>query len=128
MPERGTAKKAAKRKPAREREKDARTRVIIGMTAAWLVMIYLVGWSDVFGMKYTRDDTATSTAAQSVAPQEAPKPVLDKKAYDAKLEAVANYASTTSSTTKRIWPTDAPYPLPGALLPSKRIIAYYGNF
>lgn len=26
------------------------------------------------------------------------------------------------------WPVKAPYPLPGAILPFKRIVAYYGNF
>lgn len=26
------------------------------------------------------------------------------------------------------WPVKAPYPLPGAILPFRRVIAYYGNF
>jgi len=128
MPERGKKTGIKEKKSAREREKDTRARVIVGITAAWLVVVYLVGWSDVFGMRYARDESEATTTAQATVPKVAPKPVLDKKAYDAKMEAMANYASTTASTTKRIWPTDAAYPLPGAILPFKRVVAYYGNF
>jgi hypothetical protein len=105
------------------------TRIIVGLTAAWLLAIYLIGWSDVLGMRYTRNDEASSTAQNFLEKiTEPPKPVLDEKAYDAKMIAMANYASTTSTTTKRLWPTDAPYPKAGAILPFNRIIAYYGNF
>lgn len=63
-------------------------------------------------------------------------PTLDKEAYDKKMRALAHIsetetASTTASTTptQTLWPVkDAPYPLPGAILPFKRIVAYYGNF
>lgn len=108
---------------------DPRTRVIVGLTAAWLLTIYLAGWSDLFGARFYRAEaqegtgTTTATGTEAVAPA-----VLDTKAYDAKMLAMANYASTTSTTTKRIWPTAAPYPKAGALLPFNRIVAYYGNF
>lgn len=38
--------------------------------------------------------------------------------------------STNSNVTinGKLWPKSQPYPLPGAVLPFKRIIAYYGNF
>lgn len=63
-------------------------------------------------------------------------PTLDTKLYDKKMRALAHIddtalASTTASSTptQTLWPvTDAPYPLPGAILPFKRIVAYYGNF
>ena len=54
--------------------------------------------------------------------------VFNKAAYDARMEAIANYASNTPTTTERLWPVKAAYPNAGALLPNKRIIAYYGNF
>ncbi len=135
MPVSGTKSKKARneraaggKKAAQAREKDVRARVIVGLAAAWLLAIYVVGWTDLLGMRYVRGDEAASTTP-AVFHKDPPKPVLDKAAYDAKMLSVANYASTTSSTTPRIWPvTDAPYPLPGALLPEKRIIAYYGNF
>lgn len=43
---------------------------------------------------------------------------------------VASTASSTSTTTaaKKLWPTQAPYPNFGAVLPFDRIVAYYGNF
>jgi hypothetical protein len=107
----------------------SQTRAILGITCAWLLVIYLIGWSDVFGMRYSRDDIASSTDSGLFTKKEPVKPVLDTKAYDAKMIKVANYASTTSTTTKRIWPAAGnPYPKAGAILPFKRIIAYYGNF
>ncbi len=61
-----------------------------------------------------------------------PEPTLDKDAYDRKMRFLAHIdeaATTSTSTVKSLWPvTDAPYPLPGAILPFKRIVAYYGNF
>lgn len=64
---------------------------------------------------------------------------LDKAAYDAKLLQLANIPpvvtsskSTATSPSKPVpaplWPVKTVYPLPGALLPFNRIVAYYGNF
>ena len=59
-------------------------------------------------------------------------PVLDTKAYDAKMRFLAHIdpnATTSATSTPKLWPvTDAPYPKAGAILPFKRILAYYGNF
>ncbi len=63
-------------------------------------------------------------------PAKAPEPVLfllDTALYDAKMIELANYASTTASTTPRMWPAKTPYPNAGAILPFSRIVAYYGN-
>ncbi|CAN5743969.1 lipoprotein [soil metagenome] len=122
--------KASKKKVTQKKERtDRKTTYIVGFTFLWIVVIYLIGWSDVLGTRYSREEVeATTTSTSSTPKQEAPKPVLDIKAYDAKMIAMANYASTTASTTKRIWPTNDPYPKAGAILPFKRIIAYYGNF
>lgn len=81
-----------------------------------------------FAGRYDREgkDETPLDAALSALPL--PKPAFDPEEYDAKMEALANYASSTPTTTPRLWPADAPYPKPGALLPEKRIIAYYGNF
>ncbi len=76
-------------------------------------------------------------------------PPLDKEAYDRKLISIANNPPPKLPTTKvvtdpktgvettvvvepkptppYIWPVKAPYPNAGAILPFKRIIAYYGN-
>lgn len=70
--------------------------------------------------------------------KEKSKSGLDKEEYDLRMCRLAHVlhsdidATSTASSTeslKRFWPvTDAGYPLPGALLPFNRIIAYYGNF
>lgn len=75
---------------------------------------------------YEREGSTDTSLSFKLVP-EAPK-VLDTKEYDLLLEKNANYASTTATTTVRLWPAEAPYPNYGALLPKKRIIAYYGNF
>ncbi len=77
---------------------------------------------------YVRGGLA-STTAKALFSAGAPAPAkLDTVAYDKKLLANANYASTTASTTLRTWPVKTVYPNAGALLPFNRIIAYYGNF
>ena len=49
-------------------------------------------------------------------------PPLDTKLYDSLMKRMAH-----GDTTGR-WPVkNAPYPLPGAVLPFKRVVAYYGN-
>lgn len=59
---------------------------------------------------------------------------LDTADYDRRMIALANYApvaTSTASTTPqpaRLWPMTGPYPKDGAILPFKRIVAYYGNF
>lgn len=74
---------------------------------------------------------------------------LDKEAYDAKLNELANNPPPPKPTTKvvkdqktgvnktvvvepkpaapNIWPVKTAYPNAGAILPFKRIVAYYGN-
>ena len=47
--------------------------------------------------------------------------VLDTAAYDRINRELANNDSTGK------WPVKAPYPLPGAVLPYNRIVAFYGN-
>ena len=64
-------------------------------------------------------------------------PALDKEAYDLKLWQLANAttsqpepntgSSTATSTKKELWPVKTIYPNAGAILPFKRIVAYYGN-
>src|SRR6185295_15123701 len=46
---------------------------------------------------------------------------IDTLDYNKKIVALAN-----ADTTGR-WPVKAPYPLAGAILPFKRIVAFYGN-
>jgi len=88
-----------------------------------------------------RTPHTTVVAQNDPAPADpGPKPlVLDTKAYDAKMLAIANLKFTTVTSTvgtttivKTVqsplgWPVKAAYPNSGALLPFNRIVAYYGN-
>ncbi|KAA8485270.1 hypothetical protein BDE36_2192 [Arcticibacter tournemirensis] len=70
-----------------------------------------------------KSENALTTASDSTSAkeEEESKPV-DTAAYNQKLKEIAN-----GDTTGR-WPViKQPYPLAGAILPFKRIVAYYGN-
>ncbi|MDB5194055.1 MAG: hypothetical protein JWN50_69, partial [Parcubacteria group bacterium] len=120
---------------------------VFGVLLAFLLVasIYVVAYSSVFSTKYRNaaDAIGSTTASSSLnsgvenAPVVPVFPPLDPAAYDAKLDFLAHIplislsASTTSTTTPKakLWPVKGlPYPLPGAILPFKRIVAYYGNF
>lgn len=64
----------------------------------------------------------TTDKATAVLQKEAPKVVtLDTAEYNAKMLQMANGDSSG------LWPVKGPYPLPGAILPFKRVVSYYGN-
>lgn len=66
----------------------------------------------------------TSGTGTSITKESAPAQsieLLDTVAYNKKLSFITNGDSSGK------WPVKAPYPLPGAILPFKRIIAFYGN-
>lgn len=70
------------------------------------------------------------------------KPTLDREAYDRKMLQLANLLSLPDapiategepqpelpSAKPQLWPVKVAYPEYGAILPFKRIVAYYGNF
>jgi len=79
--------------------------------------------------RYDRGSAAATSTLEALFKKEPEKPAFDREDYDRRMLAMANYASSTPTTTPRLWPVkDAPYPKEGALLPFNRIIAYYGNF
>jgi len=76
--------------------------------------------------KATATTAATSAENAETAPgdttQKVVYPPIDKKQYDSLMKRLA-HGDTTGK-----WPVkNAPYPLPGAILPYKRVVAYYGN-
>lgn len=88
--------------------------------------ILLLFWT---GIRCTRQEAANSNipvAQQSVADTvktdpEPAEPTLDTARYDSLMQYLAN-----GDTTGK-WPVKAPNPLPGAILPFNRVVAYYGN-
>ncbi|MBI2410097.1 hypothetical protein HYV30_03610 [Candidatus Kaiserbacteria bacterium] len=103
--------------------------LVAALCVAGGMLIYLFGFSPMVIRIY-------EAAAIQASVKEAPVLKLDKAEYDARLLALAHVASTTvstsspqaASTTPRLWPVKTAYPNPGAILPFKRIVAYYGNF
>lgn len=62
-----------------------------------------------------------TTGAQEVVADGPSVPVLDTALYDQKIQHMLNGDSSGK------WPVKTEYPLPGAILPFKTVIAYYGN-
>ncbi len=109
-----------------------RHAAMTGATA--LALFGIIGFSDFAATEY-RSATADSPE------RFIPLPELDKVDYNARLLALAHVSSTTeimstattsvsviSTTTPSIWPVSTVYPNAKAILPFKRIVAYYGNF
>lgn len=93
------------------------------MGVAVLTLVYTFGFSPLSSSEYRLE----------IAERFIPLPVLDKQDYDARLLALAHvstttFATSTASTTPRLWPVKTVYPNARAILPFKRVVAYYGNF
>lgn len=103
--------------------------VMVGVPA--VLLVYVLGYSNLFATEYR-------SAAADAAERFIPLPQFDRADYDARLLALAHVSSTTiaasamatstASTTPRLWPVKTVYPNVGAILPFKRVVAYYGNF
>lgn len=118
-------------------ERSSRKYLLILLALAAALLLYFVFLPELFAGRYDRAEADATTTAKGLAAAFAPKatttPVtLDTADYDRRMLALANYgtstASTTATSTPHAWPPKAPYPKPGAILPFKRVVAYYGNF
>lgn len=87
-------------------------------------------------VSFSRDATSSPS---SVLDSRSARPVLDTLAYDKKMLSMAHIATSSKhydmylkndfgTSSPPLWPVKAAYPKAGAILPFKRIIAYYGNF
>jgi hypothetical protein len=81
---------------------------------------FCFGCGNTAGPKAQAQQTASTPSADSTK-EISSKPTLDTARYDALMKYLAN-----GDTTGR-WPVKHNYPLPGAILPFNRIVAYYGN-
>src|SRR3989344_1068780 len=102
-------------------------------TAATVVVVAVVVYALFFSSLVVSEYRSEATnAVQKLLPP----PILDTVDYDRRLLELAHVALSTTtspnaqvaSSTGRLWPVKAVYPNVGALLPFKRIVAYYGNF
>lgn len=102
--------------------------ILAASTAFLVILLGVLVLPHALATRFDRGSATATSSLDALFKKEPEAPVFDQAAYDAKMLALANYASTTSTTTPRLWPAKAPYPKAGALLPDNRIIAYYGNF
>ena len=112
-----------------------KTRVA-SIGVATLALVYTFGFSSLSSGEYR----------SKIVERFIPLPELDTADYDARLLALAHVSTTTGSqtsnatsgsltstttlatSTPRLWPVKTVYPNAGAILPFKRVVAYYGNF
>src|SRR3989344_6869283 len=97
-----------------------------------LATVYIFGFSNLVTTEYRSKITERFI----------PLPELDKADYDLRLLTLAHVATSTvvgsqtsnassgslTSTTTMLWPVKTVYPNASAILPFKRVVAYYGNF
>ncbi len=89
------------------------------------MVAYLFGYSNFMGVEYRSPNWGIERFI--------PLPELDRGDYDARSQVLARVSTTTlalarASSTPLLWPVEAPYPKARAVLPFKRVVAYYGNF
>ena len=127
------------------------TLVIGGCSLVFIVgfiFVYLFDFTTIFTSehKWIAGEIEESQKIVSAMPVTIPVPVLNFTEYDTRMLALAHrtatttvlLASSTASSTigskatttlvKYLWPAKTVYPNVGAILPFKRIVAYYGNF
>jgi hypothetical protein len=99
------------------------------ITSALVCVVLFSNCSQSNGSKKVTDSTATAAApgaetepADTTTVKKNNYPPINKAQYDSLMKRMA-HGDTTGK-----WPVkNSPYPLPGAILPYKRVIAYYGN-
>lgn len=106
-----------------------------GGCVAAAAIVYALGFSSLAVTEY-RSESADQPE------RFIPLPELDRADYDARLNALAHVststlasealatstATSTATSAPQLWPVKTVYPNVGAILPFKRIVAYYGNF
>lgn len=107
------------------------TKVVIFLFGLALVIVSYQYLGYLFPANYGRLGANTLLADSTTTIEVFRAPVLDRVAYDAKLLAISGYSTTTASSTatstSKLWPVRTVYPKVGAILPFKRVVAYYGN-
>ncbi len=112
-----------------------------GITIFFLCIlgIVIIGLNELFATEYQDSQSVSRKEILSFIEPKAPE--LDTAEYDRRMVLLANYpvvkvsTSTSTSTpnapgttTPNLWPKKTVYPNVDAILPFKRVVAYYGNF
>lgn len=93
----------------------------ISISLAFYVLL-ISGCGTTFGDNKHTTSAAGEPATDSTKTAAPATPPLDSALYDSKWQQVLRGDSLFNAKVKNV------YPLPGAILPFKRIVAYYGNF
>ncbi|HYF30947.1 MAG TPA: hypothetical protein VD993_07495 [Chitinophagaceae bacterium] len=98
--------------------------MLLGLVAVTVSAFVFIRWSpgkENLTSRSLQDTTVNPGKADSNSAGNSTLEPFDTAAYDQKMLQITN------GDTSGRWPVKAPYPLPGAILPFKRVIAYYGN-
>ena len=130
---------------ARLTKKKYRTTKLVLIVAAIVTLLIFVATFKSVKTVYVAATDAVNEITEKIADKKEQQPILNVEEYLKRIEDLANNAvpvietaSTTSTSTRQamikeiedsyLYPVDeAPLPLAGAILPFKRVIAYYGN-
>ena len=105
--------------PSATKSQPVRTRYVI--------IVLLLAASAFAGFKFLGSSGKSSSSA-AASPEAAEKDsIVQPPAYKWKEEFDRKLKHVTNGDTSGLWPVKTEYPLDGALLPHKRIVAYYGN-
>lgn len=120
---------------AKNTAKNRHFRVITGLFFFLLMLFYFFPAFLSTGVSYEKEWVDVWEVVKETVSGVEP---LDKEAYDKKLEEMANNppreelkpdpkTGIMPLPKPNLWPVKTEYPDPGAILPFKRVIAYYGN-
>lgn len=127
---------------------------LVVFVAAVGALLYALDYTNIFTGEYKRSAgdknvaTDLAKAADAIVNTAVAAPVLNFADYDSRMFALAHRTSSSTiatttvkvkvgtttvseiatSTKTYLWPAKTVYPNVGAILPFKRIVAYYGNF
>ncbi|MBL7743294.1 MAG: hypothetical protein JNN00_07415 [Chitinophagaceae bacterium] len=96
--------------------------ILVGIAVLLIGAILIGGYRLVLSTEPSSKDVSTATTGTTPAEEIKKAPILsDIEEYNSKIAHIVN-----GDTTGK-WPVKTDYPLPGAIFPFKRIVAYYGN-
>jgi hypothetical protein len=98
-----------------------KTKIVAGFGILAFLIVGYIYLGELFPETYAQAGLA-NVGSITIPVYEAPK--FDFVDYDQRLLRLANLSTTTTSSP---WPAKTPYPKLGAILPFKRVVAYYGN-